>query len=588
MDNLDNVAQTGANLEVNFSDFSEKKPNTQVNGYVVLDVFTYTRGESETDPGKEYPKAIAVMDEATGDIYVHFRGTGDGNWNYNSAAYGGPPSRMQEEALKWFDSFIEEQYEGNSRGNLYVTGHSQGGNNAQFVTIRSRYADYITNCVPLDAPGFSEKFETDSINLYGEAFYERQCDKIWAYNGECDYVSCLGQISIVPEGHTSYLKYTDPNHTGTMDFRNYHAADGLLDENGNITIVGDDSAFRKYLVTALEKVKQLPPERQKRAADLMMSLCEDLMGDEESGSNMRANLSPDEFAELKQILAPLLVEILADSPADSIVPMLQQFGMDRAGAEAIAGLIEHFNTYSPEIREAILEEILQAVKYEDYRFGIDWSEVPDAVLTAWPVILETLQTHPEDIDAILHELGVDAAIETWIQEHPWKFAGISILAALTSPWWMPLAEGAVSLGFLADALIRIVQGIELLANHIKVSFVTMFTLLKNVVNAICKWVRSTFNAGVRFANSNPYFKVDTAKLRSYALRINAVNNRLRSLDSGLRGLYWQVGMLDIWDILCANLLTGGSPTLSRVSAYLNNSADRFEAAENKAYGYIGG
>lgn len=587
MDNLDNVAQTGANLEVCFSDFSKAEAGKQVDGYVVLDVFTYKRGADETYPGEEYPKAIAVMNKATGDIYVHFKGTGDGNWNYNSAAYGGPPSRMQEAALKWFDSFIEEQYEGNSRGNLYVTGHSQGGNNAQFVTIRSQYADYITNCVPLDAPGFSEEFVTDSINCYGEAFYERQRDKIWAYNGECDYVSCLGQTSIVPDGHTSYLKYTDPNHTGTMDFRNYHAADGLLDENGKITIVGDDSAFRKYLVKALEKVKQLPPEQQKRAADLMMTLLEDIMGDEKNNSNMHADLSPDEFAELKQMLAPLLVEILADSP-DSIVPMLQQFGMDRAGAEAIADLIEHFNTYSPEIREAILEEILQAVKFEDYQIGIDRSEVPDAVLTAWPVIMETLLTHPEDISAVLHELGVDTAIGIWIKEHPWKFTGICILAALTSSWWMPLAKGAVSLGCLADALIRIVQGIELLANDIKVSLVTMLTLLKNVVNAVCKWVRSTFNAGVRYAGSNPYFKVDTAKLRSYALRINAVNNRLRSLDSGLRGLYWQVGMLDIWDILCANLLTGGSPTLNRVSAYLNNSADRFEAAENKAYGYIGG
>ena len=155
MDNLDKVAQTGANLEVCFSDFSGAAAGSKVHGYEVLDVFTFTRSESETYPGQKYPKAIAVKD-AAGNIYVHFNGTGDGNWNYNSVAYGGAPSRMQVEALEWFDSFIEKQYEGHSRGNLYVTGHSQGGNNAQFVTIRSPYADYITNCVPLYGPGFSQ------------------------------------------------------------------------------------------------------------------------------------------------------------------------------------------------------------------------------------------------------------------------------------------------------------------------------------------------------------------------------------------------------------------------------------------------
>lgn len=584
MNNLDNVARTGANLEVNFSDFSQARPGSIVHGYEVLDVFTFKRIEGETYPGREYPKAIAVRDKE-GNVYVHFNGTGDGNWGYNAAAYGGAPSRMQTEVLKWFDSFVERRYEGHGGGNLYVTGHSQGGNNAQFVTIRSRYADYITNCVPLDGPGFSEQFVNDSINLYGETFYERQRNKIWAYNGEYDYVSCLGQTSIVPEGHTKYLKYTDPDHKGMTDFVNFHASNGLLDEKGNITIIEDDSAFRKYLVEALDKIKQLPPERQKKAADLVMALCEDLMGDEKD--NMLANMSPDEFAELKEILAPLLVGILADSP-ESIVPVLQEFGMDREGAEAVAGLIEHFDTYSPEVREAILDEILQVVNYENGKFGFDWSKAPSAVVAAWPVVLETMLTNPEDIGAILHELGVDVAIGNWIEEHPWQFIGVSIVVALASPLWMPMAGAAVAFGFLADACIRIVQGLKKLTNKIKEGIVTMLNSLKKAIKAISKWIRNTFNAGARYANENPYYKVDTAKLRAYATRINNVNNRLRNLDSGLRGLYWQVGLLDLWDILCANLLTGGSPTLNRVKAYLDNSAERFDAAENKAYGQIGG
>lgn len=584
MNNLDHVARAGANLEVRFSDFSEAKSGSSVHGYEVLDVFTYKRGENESYPGREYPKAIAVRDPATGDVYVHFNGTGDGNWIYNSAAYGGPPSRMQTESLKWFDGFMAKQQEGNLGGNLYVTGHSQGGNNAQFVTIRSRYGESVTNCVPLDSPGFSYEFVTDSVNLYGQAYYERQCDKIWAYNGEYDYVSCLGLTSVVPAGHTKYLKYTGSD---KRNFANLHAANGLLDGNRDITIVEDDSAFRKAVAQALEKVKQLPPEQRERAADLVMALCEDLMGDEGEGTNMLANLSSREFEELKQILKPLAVEILAID-SGSMVPVLQEFGLSRAGAEAVDGLIEHFNTYPPTIRETVAGNLLKFITYEDGEISINWSKLPAAIIAAWPMILEALLTNPEAIGAILHETGIDAAIGNWIQEHPWEFVGVCILAALSSPLWMPLTVMAVGLGLLADALIRIVQGVELLTEQIKNGIVTMLTSLKNVINAVFQWVRSTFNAGVRYAETNPYFKVDTVKLRTYAYRINAVNNRLRRLDGELRGLYWQVGLQDIWDILCANLLTSGSPTLNRVTAYLNNSADRFDAAENEACGYVGG
>lgn len=111
------------------------------------------------------------------------------------------------------------------------------------------------------------------------------------------------------------------------------------------------------------------------------------------------------------------------------------------------------------------------------------------------------------------------------------------------------------------------------------------------VNGVIDAIKEFFNiggiVGQKYVANNPFFKVDTAKLRSYATRISNVNNRLRNLDGNLRGLYWQVGLLDIWDILVANTLTSGSPTLNQVKSYLNDSADRFDAAESKARGYVG-
>jgi hypothetical protein len=587
MDNS-NTANIGAKLEVHFGDIAELNAKTPLDGYglegfTLVSVGQYKRGENETYPGTEYPKAITVRDKY-GNIYVHFNGTGDGNWGYNSVAYGGPPSPMQEWALSYFNETVEKHYEGQSAGDLYVAGHSQGGNNAQFVTIRSQYGDYISTCITLDGPGFSEEFVSDSIDLYGEAFFERQRNKIWAYNGENDFVSCLGQVSIVPDGHTQYLQYTNPNNKD-VDFMMFHAANGLLDSNGNIILVDDDSAFRKYVVETLEKIKQLPPEQQKRAADIVMAFCENSLSNSDV-KNMLSDISSEDFELLKEILIPLIVDILADDP-EKISPMLQELGIDKPAADAITNLIKHFDSYPPEVREQILQAIFQIIKYEDGQFSYDLSKIPGAIIAAWPVILETILTHPGDIGTILHELGVDKAIENWIKENPWKFAGVCIGLAILAPIIVPIIKVITVVGILMDAIIRIIQGINWLGAKIKETLIQLFNSIKNAIKAFAKWISEWRNrAGRAYAATHPYFAVDTTKLRNYAARINNVNTRLRNLDHELNGLYWQVGLLDFWDILVANLLTGGSPTLNQIKAYLNEAADRFEAAENKARGYM--
>lgn len=116
----------------------------------------------------------------------------------------------------------------------------------------------------------------------------------------------------------------------------------------------------------------------------------------------------------------------------------------------------------------------------------------------------------------------------------------------------------------------------------------LLTAMKKAIAAVKEWLRNNFNAGVRYVSSNPYFKADPAKLRHYATRINNVNNRLRMLDADLRSLYGQVGLLDLWDIIVANIMTSGSPTLMQVNTYLNGAADRLENADKKARSYMGG
>ena len=77
-------------------------------------------------------------------------------------------------------------------------------------------------------------------------------------------------------------------------------------------------------------------------------------------------------------------------------------------------------------------------------------------------------------------------------------------------------------------------------------------------------------------------------MRNYANRLRTVNTRLKNLDEDLNSLYWQVGFLDLLDILHANIIIGYSPRIGLCQTYLNSSADALEDAERKVLGYMGG
>jgi len=599
MDN--NVGLSGAILEMNFDDLAKGgKATTEVSGhtFTIIDDVGYCPIPLYNEKGvKFYPKAITVMD-SYGNIFVHFNGTGDGFWKENCAAAGGEASDVQEWALNYFNRTIENINKEYSIGNLYVTGHSQGGNNAQFVTIRSPYADYITNCVSLNGPGFSNQFINDSINLFGEAHYERQRNKIHGIYTENDFASTYAQNDIIPENHINFIRQSKQDEVekpnDNLLFR-FHAVEYMLHKDSNNNYIlnkeAESSAFRELLKKLSSVIYKQNNDVESRylIGILLGGIAEKFSGDEYPG-----NLSIQEFEYLKNRLVPALVTTLNDN-LDLLSPALQSVGLSQQAADSIAALVGHINTYPIITRELILKSILGLVKYENGQFGINWWNVPGVVLSAWPVIIETALTHPADILKLLQELGVVEAIGNWIKENPWQFIGICIGAIILSPILIPLAKILVTIatafviaGLLADAVIRIVQGLVWLGEKIINAIVSIFNAIKDVINAFSQWLRNTFNAGVRYVNSNPYFKVDTMKLRNYAMRINNVNVRLNRLDGDLRGLYWQVGLLDIWDIMVANLLTSGSPTLIQIKSYMNNAADRIETSDNKARGSMGG
>lgn len=134
----------------------------------------------------------------------------------------------------------------------------------------------------------------------------------------------------------------------------------------------------------------------------------------------------------------------------------------------------------------------------------------------------------------------------------------------------------------------IAQKVCAVVDRVRDKAAELFESVTNLVNDLKTLFNEMFNQGAKYAASHPFFRADTDLLYSYAARLSRVNSRLRDLDSGLRSLFWQVGFLDLWNILYANLITCESLSLVTAKNYLSDTADRLSRADGRARGYMEG
>ncbi len=90
---------------------------------------------------------ICFYDENKKQAYAVFRGTGDFEWEDNFKGGYLAVTPQQKKALDWINSLPYD--------NIIVSGHSKGGNKAQFVAYLS---DKVSKCVSFDGQGFSKEF----------------------------------------------------------------------------------------------------------------------------------------------------------------------------------------------------------------------------------------------------------------------------------------------------------------------------------------------------------------------------------------------------------------------------------------------
>lgn len=122
-------------------------------------------------------------------IYIAFKGTAGGvEWKDNAiAAY--PETiytEAQKEALEYYDKMYEK-YVDNTIKKVYVTGHSKGGNKAQFIMVmRGSKHNKLKKCFSFCGQGFNKTF----IEKYSKQIQENK-DKIYNISADNDYVNVI-------------------------------------------------------------------------------------------------------------------------------------------------------------------------------------------------------------------------------------------------------------------------------------------------------------------------------------------------------------------------------------------------------------
>jgi len=197
-----------------------------VKGNEKLSSYTVTNYVDDSNTGM---RAACFVDDTSNpsDVNVVFRGTsGDYEWHDNGQGGYLPDTEQQKRAAEYVENLPK-----NYGDDMTVTGHSKGGNKAQYVTITT---DRINRCVSYDGQGFSQEF----IDKYQVEINEKS-KYITSISAENDFVNCL----LIPIAGERLYVITDEQ----SSFKYNHKPNILLNEDGSIREYGEQSGLSKFI-----------------------------------------------------------------------------------------------------------------------------------------------------------------------------------------------------------------------------------------------------------------------------------------------------------------------------------------------------
>lgn len=227
--------------------------------------------------------ACTFKTEDGSSIYVVYRGTGDGEWPDNGIGMTEVSTPQQERALDYFETVVKREHISEEQ-KLIITGHSKGGNKAQYVTMSTQYEKLLDACYNIDGQGFSEKAIDNWKGTYSSEDYLKRTAKITGIYGENDYVHVLG-YSIVPGNQIHYVKtpVEKENFAGYHDIKYMFASLETDEETGEKTTVfsgrkncyvTQQGKLGSYAAVLSALLMELPPEKRDGCAASFMQLME--------------------------------------------------------------------------------------------------------------------------------------------------------------------------------------------------------------------------------------------------------------------------------------------------------------------------
>ena len=177
-------------------------------------------------------------------------------------------SPMQEEALDYMETLkksgVFEKYD-----NVYVTGHSKGGNEATLVTMI--YSDVIDRCISGDGQGFSPEFVEYMKKTLGPEEFAKIQDKMYGFHANNDYVNVLGVSVIKLENRIYFIP--EIKLESIVDLLWNHLPTAMIDvKTGKIAQVSEQGAFGKFIAKVSEKLMKINQADREDAAITGMCL----------------------------------------------------------------------------------------------------------------------------------------------------------------------------------------------------------------------------------------------------------------------------------------------------------------------------
>lgn len=175
-------------------------------------------------------RGVAFSYPNASDAVIVFRGTGPYYAAWDDNCQGGYliSTEMQREALQFADNWLRRnRYDIRNEPCLLLTGHSKGGNLAQYVTVLRHQA--VQRCVSLDGQGFGSEF----VDFYRKEIH-KCCGKIRSVCAYNDFVNILLK-PIASE--IVYLKNKKLGKGGHYIYELYRHKGNTFDGNGRYITV---------------------------------------------------------------------------------------------------------------------------------------------------------------------------------------------------------------------------------------------------------------------------------------------------------------------------------------------------------------